>query len=134
MVMEVVIARSRIVATLTVSLLALFLAAACSPSHCGYTKIPVTSPDRNFQAEIQNWTCRSEMAIGKPDKQAIVRLIDVQNDGLSEGVFSIAGKHVVTAQWIDATHLEIKCEDVQGNTIEKKLESWNGITISYVLR
>lgn len=124
-----------ILAAITIALLP---APACNDpfahSRCKYTKIQVLNTDRTFEAEIQNWTCKSEVTIGKPAQQVIVRLIDHENEGLSEGVFSISGKHIVTANWTDPTHLEIKCEDVQDSEIAAKLESWGGVTITYILK
>lgn len=94
----------------------------------------VANTDGNFVAEIQNWTCKAEGMLGNPDQQVIVRLIDNQQEGLSQGVFAISGKHVVTARWIDPIHLEIKCEDVGDSSIDTKVESWSGVIITYALR
>jgi hypothetical protein len=115
-----------------------FAATSCNDpfahSRCKYAKILVPNTERNFEAEIQNWTCKAEGMLGNPDQQAIVRVIDNQQDGLSQGVFSISGKHLVTARWIDPTHLEIKCEDVQGSVVGTKLDNWGGVTITYLLQ
>lgn len=133
-----IIRTTRIIALLALTIYPIAGATSCNDpfahSRCRYAKSMVANKGGNFVAEIQNWLCKSEGMLGNPDQQVVVRLIDNQQDGLSQGVFALSGKHVVTANWIDSTHLEIKCEDVGDGSIGTKVESWSGVTITYQLR
>lgn len=63
-----------------------------------------------------------------------VRIRDYQQMGVSEGVFSINGKHKINVVWRDDTNLVIDCYDVQGSSIVTRQKKWGQIDISYNLK
>jgi hypothetical protein len=79
------------------------------------------SPDGKGRIETRYWVCKR--GIFSQERYTTVDVGIIKWGGLSDRVFRIENKHVVTARWIDPNHVVLICHDVNGDRIDEKQES-----------